>query len=145
MTITRDVILDLWPLYASGDASADTRAIVDQFLRDNPDFARQVRDEPHLPTNPASLAPDQELKTLARVRRRLGGYRTLLTLAMIFSSISFGRIVSDTSWDVSPRNFIISASIAMAFWIAYCASLWWMRATILIVPGRPRGRKTGPA
>ena len=30
--ITRDVITDLWPLYESGEASRDTRTIVDEFL-----------------------------------------------------------------------------------------------------------------
>jgi hypothetical protein len=44
--------------------------------------------------------------------------------------------VSDTSWDVSPRNFIVTASIAAAFWIAYLYSLWRIRARILIVPGK---------
>jgi hypothetical protein len=40
MTVTRDVILDLLPLYFAGEVSADTRALVDEFLRTDPDFAR---------------------------------------------------------------------------------------------------------
>ena len=40
MKITRDVVSDLWPLYSSGEASADTRVLVDEFLRDDPEFAR---------------------------------------------------------------------------------------------------------
>src|SRR5258706_9503354 len=38
MTITRSIILDLWSAYASGEASQDTRALVDAFLRDDPEF-----------------------------------------------------------------------------------------------------------
>jgi hypothetical protein len=52
----------------------------------------------------------------------------------LFSSMAFGRIVSDTSFDVSPRPFIIVASIALAFWIAFFVSLLRMRGRILIVP-----------
>jgi len=61
----------------------------------------------------------------------------VLQLALVFSGLSFGRIGSDTSWDVSPRNFIVTASIAAAFWIAFLVSLFRMRARILLVtPGR---------
>jgi hypothetical protein len=47
--------------------------------------------------------------------------------AVLFSCFAFGRIVSDTSWDVSPRNFIITASIAGCFWIVYGVSIWRLR------------------
>ncbi len=138
MNITRSVILDLWPVYVSGDASDDTRALVNSFLREDPAFAEQLTREAEFP-EPA-LPAEVELEAFARIRRRLRGYPMLLTLAMIFSGLAFGRIVSDTSWDVSPRNFIVTAGVAAAFWIAYLVSLWRMRARILIVPERPRGK-----
>ena len=40
MMVTRDVILDLLPLYFAGEVSADTKTLVDEFLRADPDFAR---------------------------------------------------------------------------------------------------------
>jgi len=40
MTVTRDVVLDLLPLYFAGQVSADTRKLVDEFLETDPDFAR---------------------------------------------------------------------------------------------------------
>jgi len=83
------------------------------------------------------LSPDHELKTLALTKRRLWGYLWLLQLAIAFSCFAFGRIVSDTSWDVSPRNFIVTASIAGVFWIAFFVSLIRIRARVLIVtPGQ---------
>jgi hypothetical protein len=66
----------------------------------------------------------------------LRGFPWLLHLAVLFSALAFGRIVSDTSWDVSPRNFIIVAGIAACFWIAFFVTLWRMRGRIMIVPGR---------
>ena len=39
----------------------------------------------------------------------------LLFMAMIFNGFAFGRAVSDTSWDVSPVNFIIVALALFLF------------------------------
>ena len=137
MTVTRAVILDLWPLYLSDDASPETLALVDAFLASDPAFAAELRRPADLPTAPGP-PPDVETEALARLRKRLRGYPILLMFAMMFSCFAFGRIISDTSWDVSPRNFIAMATLAITFWIAYCVSLWRMRARILIVPGRKR-------
>jgi hypothetical protein len=43
MNVTREVITDLLPLYFSGEASADTVAMVDEFFRQDPDFAHLAR------------------------------------------------------------------------------------------------------
>lgn len=134
MTVTRSVILDLWPIYASGDSSDDTRALVDAFLRDDPQFAQQLTRDASIPEALPALPPDAESEAFVRLRRRLRGYPLLLNLAMVFTCFAFGRIVADTSWDVSPRNFIVTALIAAAFWIAFLVSLWRMRARILVVP-----------
>jgi anti-sigma factor RsiW len=138
MSITRPVILDLWPAYLSGEASPETRALVDEFLREDPEFARQLRENPLDGIAPPPLPPDVEASAFARARRQLRGFPWLLQLAMIFSALAFGRIVSDTSWDVSPRNFIITAGIAAGFWAAFFVTLWRMRARIMIVPDRKR-------
>ena len=134
MTVTRSVILDLWPIYASGDASDDTRALVDAFLRDDPQFAQQLTQDARIPEVLPGLHPDAESEAFVRLRRRLRGYPLLLNLAVLFTCFAFGRIVADTSWDVSPRNFIVTALIAASFWIAFLVSLWRMRARILVVP-----------
>ena len=133
MKITRAVVVDLWAVYASGEASADTRALVEEFLRADPEFAQQLRREPAWPAVATSLAPDHQAQALTSTRRRLRGLPALLFLAMMFSMMAFGRIVADTSWDVSPRNFIAVASMAGVCWTAYVVTLWRMRARILIV------------
>jgi anti-sigma factor RsiW len=141
MDVSSAVVSDLWPVYASGEASPDTRALVESFLAADPALAQALRDSSAVTlgvTKAPALAPDHELKTLALTKRRLRGYLWLLQLAIMFSCFAFGRIVADTSWDVSPRNFIITASIAAVFWIAFCVSLFRIRARLLIVaPGQP--------
>ena len=141
MSITRPVVLDLWPAYESGEASPETRALIEEFLRGDPEFARQLRENPLGEIAPPPLPPDIETNAFARARRRLRGFPWLLQLAILFSASAFGRIVSDTSWDVSPRNFIITAGIAVCFWVAFFVTLWRMRARILIVPDRTRALK----
>jgi hypothetical protein len=136
MSITRAIILDLWPAYVSDEASADTRALVDAFLRDDPEFARMLRENPMSGAATPTLPPDVETNAFARARRRLRGFPWLLQLAMFFSFVAFARIVSDTSWDVSPRNFIIAAGLAAVFWTAFLVTLWRMRSSIMIVPRR---------
>lgn len=133
--ITREVISDLWPLYVSGDVSPATRHLIDEFLAADPEFAQGLRDAADDPlagfTVPV-LPPDHQLKTLDRVKRRLWGYPLLLQLALLFSAMAFGRIVSDTSWDVSPRNFIITSAIAAAFWIAFFVTLYRGRRALQV-------------
>jgi anti-sigma factor RsiW len=133
--VTRDVIVDLWPLYVSGEASQDTRRVVEAFLSDDPEFARELRQYARGPLSDHDvppLTPDHELRTLAQIKRRLMGPRWLLLLAMVFTMQAFGRIVSDTSFDVSPRKFIATAAVAACFWIAFLVRLFYGRREVLV-------------
>jgi len=143
MDVTHSVISDLWPLYTSGEASPETRTLVEAFLASDPGFARTLQESHGMMLGTSSgpvLPPDHELQTLAKIKRGLRGYPWLLQLAILFSAMAFGRIVSDTSWDVSPRNFIIMASFAAVFWIAFFASLIRNRARILVVSSKRNSR-----
>jgi hypothetical protein len=136
MNVTREVINDLWPVYAAGEASPDTRALVDAFLQQDPEFARLLQgrgEEALLRQDPPGLSPDHEAQALQKTKRLLHGWDWRLFLwlmAMNFSCLAFGRIVADTSWDVSPMNFIVMASIAGVFWIAYYTRLVWVRRSV---------------
>lgn len=122
--VTRDIISDLYVLYSSGDATEDSRRLVEEFLSQDLELAVSLRESGGtVPILPAPLAPAHELKTLDRIKRRLAGPIWLLQLALIMSGLAFGRIISDTSFDVSPRKFIITAAIAACFWIAFFVKL----------------------
>jgi hypothetical protein len=132
--ITRDIIMDIWPLYASGEASEDTRKLVETFLSEDPQFATDLRESGNvLPSHvPPALAPDHEMKTLARLKRRLSGPVWLMQLAIMFTAFAFGRIISDTSFDVSPRRFIVTALIAVCFWVAFLVVLFRGRRAVFV-------------
>ena len=130
MNITRNVITDLWAPYADGTASPDTRALVDEFLRQDPEWGATLRRaaagaDRALPA--PTVNPDQEVRTLNRMKWRFRWMRWMLLLAMIFTCQAFGRIVADTSWDVSPRNFIIIASVAGVCWIGFLVAILRLR------------------
>ena len=43
MNITQGVVNDLLPVYFSGEASNDTRSLVEDYFRENPEFERMAR------------------------------------------------------------------------------------------------------
>ena len=100
MKITRDVITDLLPAYVSGEASADTRALVDEFSAANPQIARlvesarQERSDPML-QNPVALPPNLERESVRRTRAELRRRSWLLAGAVLFTLLPFAFVFHD--------------------------------------------------
>ncbi len=92
MNVTRDVILDVWPLYEANEVSADTRALVDGFLAKDAEFSRLLqRADAATRRTLGAGAPDgrpaDPAKTMiAGVRGRLARQRWL-TGAAVFASL----------------------------------------------------------
>ena len=127
--ITRDVVNDLWPLYESGDASRDTRALVDEFLAADPEFDRILRARPIGLEKEVTVPPDAGVAALIRTRdliRGNGWLRGMRHIAMVLTILAFGRIISDTTFR-PPRIFITHAISATVAWIAYAMALRWYR------------------
>ena len=126
LNVTRDVVADLWPIYEAGEATADTRALVEEFLAGDPAFAASLRETPALNASPAPAPPDVKLAALKRTRDLVRGnswLRGLRLAAFVLTLFALGRIISDTSWDVSPRGFIADAIMATVLWALYCVLL----------------------
>ena len=126
LNVTRDVVADLWPIYESGEASTDTRVLVDGFLNSDPEFATTLRAAAGVLAPQIDLRPEAKLVALKRTRdlvRGNGWLRGLRLFAIVMTIFAFGRIVADTSWDVSPREFIIDAVAAVISWSAYVVLL----------------------
>ena len=73
MQVTRDIVIDLLPLYQSGEASSDTRAAIEEFLRKDPSLAQLATQEtgPIIPTTaPSELERRTITQTRAAIRRR---------------------------------------------------------------------------
>ncbi|HOX26083.1 MAG TPA: hypothetical protein PLL30_09030 [Candidatus Krumholzibacteria bacterium] len=70
--VTRDVVSDLWPLYRGGEATQDSRTLIEAFCADDPGFAAAMRAS-RVPAGvmPAlQLSPDAERRLLDAARER---------------------------------------------------------------------------
>ena len=129
MNVTREVITDLWTIYAAGEASTDSAALVKEFLAKDQELASVLQDdsaERFAASRAPRLSPNIESPALNRTKRLLHPFNWLFFFAVLFTCIAFGRIISDTSWDVSPRNFILTAAIALCFWVAFFGRSFWL-------------------
>lgn len=90
MDVTRDVILDLMPLYLAGEGSPATRALVDEYLRSDRELAERVRTlgVRALEVAATKLGPDPELDALRRTRRLLSQLRWLLGMGLGFMALA---------------------------------------------------------
>lgn len=89
MEVTRDVILDLLPLYLADEASADTKALVAAHLERDPDLAALARGwRQHLTAPPpAPVNPDAQASAFQRAQRllliRTLGLAALITIGVL--------------------------------------------------------------
>jgi hypothetical protein len=125
MTVTRDVILDLLPLYFAGQVSSDTKSLVDEFLRTDPDFARMSarfdallkdRGTPD-DSQSAERRAFERTRTLLRYRNQMIGFAigySLLPFAFLFRR---GRV----DWIMlrdAPHAAVAFALVALGCWLA---------------------------
>ena len=74
MNVTREVILDLLPVYLSGEASPAKRTLVEEHMKQDTELAERIRlqwAENLAKGTPSALPPDLELRSLRRTRRLL--------------------------------------------------------------------------
>lgn len=127
MKLTRDVIHDLLPLYLAGEASADTVALVRDFLRQDPELARIAEALPAqpLPEPPIPLRPTHEKETLNMTKRllRLRGVLMGLALFLTMLPLSFrfdnGRITWTFLQEGPPQATALVCLGALACWSGF--------------------------
>jgi hypothetical protein len=142
MKVTREVIADLLPLYAAGEASSETCALVEEYLRLDTEMQKQFNLEGvkslTAATGPA-LPPDLALKSLRRTRsllhwqRRLYGWAIGLTIASLGGVGFFNgdHFTFHFFLREYPRIFFPCISLAASCWINYFILRWLSRSTRL--------------
>ncbi|MBC7767373.1 MAG: hypothetical protein H7124_01155 [Phycisphaerales bacterium] len=86
--VTRDVISDLWPLYKTGEASADTVRLVETFLEQDGAFRTLLEKSEAISSGLARphFSPDAELRLLSVARKRVIG-------TIVLASVSIGIVL----------------------------------------------------
>lgn len=141
MKITRDVITDLLPAYEDHEASADTRALVEEFLAQDPAFARDLdasrrQDFRQPPTKglPMTVSLDHAQRTLAQTKamiaRRTWLFAIALTCTLAPLSLTFdaGHITWMMVRDV-PRVAALYWTAGAACWVGLALTNRRLRMT----------------
>jgi anti-sigma factor RsiW len=130
MTVTRDVVKDLVTVYLAGEASEDTRSLVEEYLRSDPALAREVEAVRAGTTGlPAVSAPDptREKRALEATRQQLKHRTSTLAMAVLFTLLPFSFVFKD-----SRVTFLIirdAPVIGLAWW-ATAAVMWAWHVSI---------------
>lgn len=127
MTISEDIIRDLLPVYQAGEASADTQALIEQYLAQHPDFAKTVADfdEPFALLEVALPDAQKEKEALMRVKQILKWRSILLGMALFCSLMPLsaaGNSNDGVTWFMLrdlPVVAAIFAGLALVSWLAY--------------------------
>lgn len=90
MEVTRNVILDLLPLYLAGEASAETEALVKEHLENDPDLAQLARQwQERLPEPPpAPVQHDAQALAYLEAKRMM----TIKTIGWAAAIVIVGSI-----------------------------------------------------
>jgi len=87
MQVTRDIVIDLLPLYQSGEASKDSRAAIEEFLRRDPSLTQMTgQDTAVVPT---TAACELERQTIMRTRATIRRRSWILAAAIWFTLLPF--------------------------------------------------------
>ena len=116
MSVHENVILDLLPAVRGGHASAESRALVEAYLQDNPALATYAALMP-------TPDPELELRTLKRTRQEVGRRGWNKGLAIFFTLLPFSFIVDDETG----FRFLFAAYPGLIVGMAVCAAAFWAR------------------
>lgn len=168
MNVTRDVLADLLPVYFSGEASEDTKRLLENYFRENPDFeriARKAATPLEMLRGVPPVAPDEEKEKcdLQWTREELFRRRLMFGLALVFTVAPLIPVYSEghlvwTTIRTAPWSAISCWGFAALFWVGCLirlprrklALMWAIFTTLipfvfafhLFLPGFPMGRNS---
>ncbi len=89
MNVTKDVILDLLPLYFSDEASPDTRVLVEEHLQQDPELARLAEEGRARLSGPPPppVNPDAQALAYSEAKRQIAN--RVITLAIVIAGGAF--------------------------------------------------------
>lgn len=123
MNVSRDVVKDLIPVYLAGDASADTRALLESYLKTDPDLAADVTAARDTSLGlPATRPPTAEKQALDATRQQLKSRTSTLVVAMIFTVLPLTFAFHGTT--ITFLMIRDAPAIGIAWWVT--AAIMWI-------------------
>ncbi len=128
MKIDRQVVIDLLPVYFSGEASAPTRTLVEDYFREDPEFERIARNANRsvesLKIGPSAADAEKEKEALMRTRNHLRARNIWRTFAIVNCLLPFSFAFENNQfkWIMfrdSPKGAALFALFGIACWVMF--------------------------
>lgn len=120
MEVSRDVILDLLPLYLADEISEDSRKLVEHYLETDPKLAQLAlkAEESKVPNNITyNLTEDNEMKAFRKAKRLMIQHNIFLILAILFTFLfAMGLTFIADERPIGPVVFLLVAGL---FWFLF--------------------------
>lgn len=116
--IPQYLIVDLLPLYLANEVSAETRALIEEYLQTNPrlaTLAEQAKRATTLQEIPAPLKKETEMEALKKAKRQMALRNVYMVLALLFT-FDAGVLVI---FHLLPIAIYVMAWVAALCWYAY--------------------------
>lgn len=136
MNISKEVIRDLLPAYVAGEASADTRVLMEGALAEDAELRAEAAMLGTVPSARATPPGDLGLETLKRTQRLLRRRAVLAGFSVFFSTFSLA--LFDRGWGLAGRlGQTACLLIAAAGWALFFKNAERMHAAGLDAPRTP--------
>jgi hypothetical protein len=121
MELSPDVMKDLMVVYLSGEASADTRALVEDYARHHPEYARLLdASAKELPVEAAEPPENSELKSLKMTKQHLFLRSLFMGTGIAFTLMPFTIVFRGGA--ITFLLYRDVPALAVAFWSLAAAS-----------------------
>ncbi|MBN1454497.1 MAG: hypothetical protein JW963_25995 [Anaerolineales bacterium] len=120
MNIPKHLIIDLLPLYLADEVSADTRNLIEEYLKTDPQLAtlaEQAKNATSLQEIPAPLRKENEMEALRKVKKLMVQHNVFLILAVL-TTFMFGMSLIFLA-DENPIAPYVIFGLSGFFWIAF--------------------------
>jgi hypothetical protein len=131
MKVEREVIIDLLPAYFSGEASAATRALVEEYFREHPEFEKTARSAngplEGLKVPISALDAEREKLVFERARQVRETSAAYLWMAILFTLVLFMFRIRDHKiiwvlWERSIQTGIMLSTVSIFLWLLFFTS-----------------------
>jgi len=123
MKVTRDVILDLLPVYLAGEASHDSRELVEAHLAADPQLAKlaeRANAQQRLEDVDVPLTVEDEMKAFQMTKLLMRQHNIFLPLALVFTLLWVAYLIADAvTGALSIGGGVALFFVAAFFWIGF--------------------------
>ena len=118
--IPQHVILDLLPLYLADEVSGETKNLIEEYLKTDPQLAtlaEQAKHAPSLQEIPAPITKETEMEALKKVKKLMIQHNVFLFMAVLTTFLSVPAAIS--LYDEFPPAPFLFLGVAIIFWVAF--------------------------